>query len=89
MSTITYTDKKYTLIHTYPRYTDTKYTLIQTEPKKSKQIKPKKKNLKKRAKIEPKGKAEEDLVETYWHQSDHESFQDLLVRFIYGLVVPL
>ncbi|MGD1701277.1 hypothetical protein [Dapis sp. BLCC M229] len=75
MSTITYTEKK--------------YTLIQTEPKKYKQIKPKKKHLKKRAKIKPKGKAKEDSVEAYWHQSDHESFQDLLVRFIYGLVIPL
>ncbi len=89
MSTISYTEKKYAIIHTDPISTDKKYTLIQTEPKKSKQIKPKKKHLKKRAKIKPKEKAEEDLVEAYWHQSDHESFQDLLVRFIYGLVIPL
>ncbi|MGD1713130.1 hypothetical protein [Dapis sp. BLCC M172] len=89
MSTISYTEKKYTLIHTDPIYAEKKYTLIRNEPKKSKQVEPKKKHIKKRAKIKPKAKVEEDLVETYWHQSDHESFQNLLMRFIYGFVIPL
>ncbi len=89
MSTITYTEKKYTVIHADPIYTEKKYTLIQTEPKKSKQIKPKKKHLKKRANIKPTGKVEEDLVEAYLDKSEHESFQHLLVRFIYALALPL
>lgn len=89
MSTISYTEKKYTIIHTDPISTEKKYTLIKTEPKKSKGIKPKKKHLKKRAKIKPVEKAEEDLVEAYLDKSDHESFEDLLVRFMYGLVIPL
>ncbi|MEM1169408.1 MAG: hypothetical protein AAGJ08_10135 [Cyanobacteria bacterium P01_H01_bin.35] len=89
MSTISYTEKKYTIIHTDPISTEKKYTLIQTKPKKSKQLEPKKKHIKKRAKSKPKAKVEEDLVEAYWHQSDHESFQDVLMRFIYGFVIPL
>ncbi|NES06596.1 MAG: hypothetical protein F6K22_29525 [Okeania sp. SIO2F4] len=89
MSTITYTQKKYTVIHTDPIYTEKKYTLIQTEPEKYKQIKPKKKHLKKRAQIKPTGKAEEDLIDSYFDKSEHESFQHLLVRFIYGFVLPL
>ncbi len=89
MSTITYTEKKYTLIHTDPIYTEKKYTLAQTEPKKSKQIKPKQKHFKQKAKIKPKEKAEENLFDASWDESKHESFQDLLIRFISGYMVPL
>ncbi|MDY7002530.1 MAG: hypothetical protein SWX82_00780 [Cyanobacteriota bacterium] len=62
-------------------------TLIYTEQKKSQQIEPKK-HLNKKAKIKA-IKSEENLVDEYWHKSDHKSFNDLLIRFIYGFIVPL
>ncbi|NEQ76365.1 MAG: hypothetical protein F6K23_26995 [Okeania sp. SIO2C9] len=68
-------------------YTQQKYILIHTEQKKSQHIKPKK-HLKKRAKIKP-IKSEENLVDEYCHKSEPESFHDLLMRFIYGFIVPL
>ncbi|NEP83723.1 MAG: hypothetical protein F6K17_14540 [Okeania sp. SIO3C4] len=71
-------------------------TNIYTEPKKSQQIKPKK-HLNKRAKINAIKseenlnaiKSEENLVDEYLHKSESESFDHLLVRFIYGFIVPL
>ncbi|NEN91717.1 MAG: hypothetical protein F6K48_23555 [Okeania sp. SIO3H1] len=62
-------------------------TLIYTEQKKSQHIKPKK-HLKKRAKIKA-IKSEENLVDEYCQKSEPESFHDLLIRFIYGFIVPL
>ena len=69
--------------------TEPKYILIHTKPKKSQQIKQKKKHKQKRANIIPKAKSEENSLDEYLHKSDHESFQDLLVRFIYRFIVPL
>ncbi|NEQ38697.1 MAG: hypothetical protein F6K40_21465 [Okeania sp. SIO3I5] len=70
-------------------YTEPKYILINTEQKKSQQIKQKKKHKQKRANIIPKAKSEENSLDEYLHTSGHESFQDLLVRFIYGFILPL
>ncbi|NEO58583.1 MAG: hypothetical protein F6K54_39360 [Okeania sp. SIO3B5] len=68
-------------------YTEQKYILIHTEQKKSQHIKPKK-HLKKRAEIKA-IKSEENLVDEYCHKSEPESFHDLLIRLISGFVIPL
>lgn len=70
-------------------YTEQKYILIHTEQKKYQQLKPNKKLLRKKEKIKTEAQKEENSVDEYWHKSEPESFQDLLVRFIYGFIIPL
>jgi len=62
---------------------------INTDQKITDKTKDKKKKLKKRAKNKPSREAEEISLDEYLQKSDHESLEQLLVRFLYGFVIPI
>ncbi|MGK7922157.1 MAG: hypothetical protein AB4080_19340 [Trichodesmium sp.] len=62
---------------------------INIEQQETEKVKTKNKKLKKRAKIKPPREAQETSLDEYLQKSDHESLEELLVRFVYGFIIPI
>jgi hypothetical protein len=62
---------------------------INTDHKITDEKKEKKRKLKKRAKIKPAKEVKESSLDEYLQTSEHESLEQLLIRFLYGFVIPM